>query len=75
MQMGDPMELNFEVLEVQKWNLSTDRTQTVYKKNGIICLHIMFTPRVMVITMPKMAQKTVWAKYLSASDGSYVALL
>ena len=32
-----------------------DRAQTVDEKNGIICLVIMFTLRVMVIKMSKMA--------------------
>ena len=32
-----------------------DRAQKVDEKNGVICLVIMFTPRVMVIKMSKMA--------------------
>ena len=32
-----------------------DRVQRVDKKNGVTCLFIMFTPRVMVIKIPKMA--------------------
>ena len=42
------MELNFEGLEIQKWNLPTDRAQIVNKKNGIIYLVIMLTPQVIV---------------------------
>ena len=34
----DPMKLNFEGLEMQKWNIPTDRTQGVDEKNRIICL-------------------------------------
>ena len=49
------MELNFDGLEMQKWNIPTDRAQRVDGKNGISCLVIMFTPRVMVIKMSKMA--------------------
>ena len=49
------VELNFEGFEIQKWNISTDRTQRVGKKNGVICLVIMLTPRVMAIKMSKMA--------------------
>ena len=30
------MELNFEGLEMQKWNVSTDRGWRVDKKNGVI---------------------------------------
>ena len=55
MQKGDPMELNFEGLEMQKWNIPTDRAQRVDEKNGVICLVIMYTPDVMVIKMSKMA--------------------
>ena len=43
------MELNFEGLEMQKWNVSTDRGWTVDKKNGVIFLVVMFTPIFMVI--------------------------
>ena len=43
MQSGNLMELNFEDLEIQKWNISTDRAQKVDEKNGVICLVIMFT--------------------------------
>ena len=43
------MALNFEGLEMQKWNIPTERAQRVDKKNGVICLIIMFTPRIAVI--------------------------
>ena len=33
MQKGDPMELNFEGLEMWKWNIPTDRAQRVHEKN------------------------------------------
>ena len=45
------MALNFEGLEMQKWNIPTERAQRVDKKNGVICLIIMFTPRIAVIIM------------------------
>ena len=32
MQRGDPMELNFEVLAMQKWNTSTQRAERVDEK-------------------------------------------
>ena len=35
--------------------MSRDRAQRVDEKNGIIYLAIMFTPRVMVVKMSKMA--------------------
>ena len=40
---------------MQKRNIPTDRAQKVDKKNGVICLVIMFAPAVMVIKMSKMA--------------------
>ena len=36
-----------------KMNIPTDRTQKVDEKNGVICLVIMSTPRVMVIKMSR----------------------
>ena len=48
MQRGHPMELNFEGLEMQKWNIPTDRVQRVDKKIGWFVV-VMFTLRVMVI--------------------------
>ena len=49
------MELNFQGLEMHKWHITKDRAQAVEGKNWFICLVIMFTPRVMVIKMSKMA--------------------
>ena len=48
---GDSMLVNFEDLEMQKWNITMDRAQSVNLNNGIICLVIVFTPKVMVINM------------------------
>ena len=48
------MVSNSEGLEMQKWNMPTDRAQREDKKNGVICLVITFTPGVMVIKI-KMA--------------------
>ena len=39
---------------MEKWNISTDRAQRVDEKNQVIRL-VIFTPRVMVIRMSKMA--------------------
>ena len=53
------MELNFEGvlnLEMQKLNVKTDRGQLVAEKNGVICLVVMFTLRVMAMKMSKMFQ-------------------
>ena len=49
------MELNFEGLQMQKRNITTDRAQRIDEKNGITCLVIMFARRGMVIKMLKMA--------------------
>ena len=59
---------------MQKRNIPTDRAQRIDEKNGIIFLAIMFTPRVKVIKMSKIAHflfYTVWARYLSAPERSY----
>ena len=45
--------LNFEGLEMQKWNMPTDRAWRVDEKNWVIFLVIMFTSGVMVIKMSK----------------------
>ena len=55
MQKEDPNELNFEGLWMQKWNIPTHRAQRVDEKNGVICLVIMFAPRVMVIKVSQMS--------------------
>ena len=41
MQRGDPMELYFEGLEMQKWNISTDRAQRIDEKKWgqLSCYH------------------------------------
>ena len=41
-----------------------NRAQRLDEKNGVICLVIMFTPRI-----------TVWTNFLSASERFYLALL
>ena len=40
---GESHELNFDGLQMQKWNIPMDRAQRVDEKNGVICL-VMFTP-------------------------------
>ena len=47
--------MSFGRLEMQKWNIPTDRAQGVDEKNGVVSLVVIFTPRVMVIEMSKMA--------------------
>ena len=58
MHRENPIELYYEGLlnfEMQKWNVSRDRARLVDEKNGVIFLVIMFTIKVMVIKMSKMA--------------------
>ena len=55
MQRGNPMELNFEYLEIQKRNILMDWAQRVDKKNGVICLAVIFTPTVTVIRKSQIA--------------------
>ena len=45
----DPMEMNFEGLEMQKRNTRTNRAQREDEKNEVTCVVIMFTPKVTVI--------------------------
>ena len=47
------MELTFEGLKIQKWDIPTNRARRADEKNGIIFLVIVFTPGVMVIKMSK----------------------
>ena len=56
MQSEDLIELNFKGLEMRKWNTPTEKAQRADKKNMVICLVIvMFTPRVMVVKILRMA--------------------
>ena len=45
------MELNFVGFEVQKRLIAIDRGRRIDKKNGIICLVTIFTPKVMVMVV------------------------
>ena len=45
------MELNFEGLEMQRWNVSTDIVQIVDENNGVICLVIMFTQEYLSVAL------------------------
>ena len=47
------MELNFEVLEMEKRNIKTDRAQGVNVKKGVIYLFITVTLKFMLIKMSK----------------------
>ena len=52
---GYLMGLNFEVLQIQKWNIPTDRAEIVDEKNGVIYLFIMLSHKFMVIKISKIA--------------------
>ena len=76
------MKLNFEGPEMLKWNIPTNKAQRIHEKNGILCLIIIFSPRVTVIKMLQIAPFfvfssndsdkliTIWAKYLHAPKRS-----
>ena len=49
------MGLNFEGLEMQKWNIAMNRTQKADENNGVVSLAIMFVSRVTVIKVSKIA--------------------
>ena len=49
------MKLNFEGLVLQKYYIPTNSAQEVDENNRVICLIIMFTPRVMVTKMSKIS--------------------
>ena len=51
MQRKKPMELNFECLEIQKWNITMDRLQRVDKKWGNLSRY----SQIMVVKMSKIA--------------------
>ena len=58
MQKGDPMNLILKFLKYKNeyiCNIPTEIVQRIYDKNGVICQSIMFTPRVMVVKIAKMA--------------------
>ena len=55
MQRLDPMEVNFEGIEMKKWNRPTNRAQRVDEENRVNCLVVMFIPRVIVTKVSKMA--------------------
>ena len=64
MQIWKAMELNFEGLKMQKWNIPVDWARRVDKKSGVICLLTTFTFRVMVIKMSKMCFFCIFSWWL-----------
>ena len=61
MQRGNPRELNFEGLKMQKRNILTNRAQRVDEKKVVICLVVMFIPRVIAIKTSKIALFCIFA--------------
>ena len=49
------MGLNFEDLKMQKLNIPTEQAEWVDVKNGVLCLAVMVTPRVMDVKLSKLA--------------------
>ena len=72
MQRGDPMELNFKGLEIQKWNIPIDRAQRVGQENGVIGPVIMFTLKVIVIKMSKMAHFLYFLLMVVKNESQFV---
>ena len=50
------MELNFEGLKMQKWNVRIDRVQIVDEKNGVISLVTTFTQEDLSLALKCFAQ-------------------
>ena len=70
------MEFNFEGLEIQKWNISADRTQRVDKEMGslVSCYgHKNVKNGSFFVFSAYNSKKllTVWARYLNAPGRSY----
>ena len=63
------MELNFEGLEMQKWNILSDRAEKLDEKNEVFCLVIMSTLGVMV--MSKCQNTSI---FVFSADGSKTQL-
>ena len=87
-KVGNQWDWQFKFLKCKNEIITTDRAQRVDEKNDVICL-VMFTSKVMVIRMSKMAHLMnfylnteknrpslgKWVTNLNASERSYLALL
>ena len=67
-------ELSFECLEMQKLNILRDRAQGADEKNGVICLVIMFIPRVLLIKMSKMAHFLYFLLMTAKNQSQFVKI-
>ena len=63
------MEKDFEGLERQQQNITTNKAQKLDEKNGVTCLFILFAPTVMVIN-PLSAKLTKWPNTLEKFVGN-----
>ena len=67
-QKGDSMEFNFEDQISNILNMPADRARIADEENGVTCLVIMFTSRVMVVEMLKMAHFLCFLLLLTAKN-------
>ena len=67
-QKRDPMEFNFEDQISNILNMPADRARIADEENGVTCLVIMFTSRVMVVEMLKMAHFLCFLLLLTAKN-------
>ena len=65
------MELNFEGLEMPKWNIPTDRADRVDEKNGVICLIITLILGVIFIKMSQMAHVLYFSLITAKNDSQF----
>ena len=52
-QSGDPMKMNFDNFQIQKWISETIKAQKVDEKNGVICLVFFFPSWDVILKLPK----------------------
>ena len=80
------MEPNFEVLGMGKWHIPTNRAQRADEKNGTAFLAACLLPELWLLKCQKRlifvspaddSKKlvTIWTKYFSESERSYLAFL
>ena len=83
---GDPMKMNFDKFQIQKWISQTVRAHNVDDKNGVICLVYFFCSWVIVLRLLKIVHfwkicadfskksKSIEAIYLYLSGRPHYAL-
>ena len=64
--MGDPMELVYEGLQMQRRNIATNRAQREENKNRIICLVIMSSYHLSSYFHPMTARESRFGQNISA---------